>query len=187
MSCGVARRRKPCAKRCAAVTCLLYTSSGHAYQGHYLQLADLIGVEKETGFTLNYDKYNWEEHPEHFILQDITKPVDFGEGKKNMYAYADTEILVQRDREVQMAVNEFGKGRKMCIRDRYTGESSMQKKAKMSLEKRHNLTGWAFLIPAALLIFIFCFYPMVQALIPVSYTHLDVYKRQGDDAGRYGV
>ena len=41
----------------------------------------------------------------------------------------------------------------------------MQKKAKMSLEKRHNLTGWAFLIPAALLIFIFCFYPMVQALI----------------------
>ena len=38
----------------------------------------------------------------------------------------------------------------------------MQKKAKMSLEKRHNLTGWAFLIPAALLIFIFCFYQMVQ-------------------------
>ena len=36
--------------------------AGHQYQGHYLQLADLIGVEKETGFTLNYDKYNWEEH-----------------------------------------------------------------------------------------------------------------------------
>ena len=40
-----------------------------------------------------------------------------------------------------------------------------QKKAKMSLEKKHNLTGWAFLIPAALLIFIFCFYPMIQAII----------------------
>ncbi len=26
-------------------------------------------------------------------------------------------------------------------------------------------TGWAFLLPAALLIFVFCFYPMVQALI----------------------
>ena len=51
--------------------------SGHAYQGHYLQLADLIGVEKETGFTLNYDKYNWEEHPEHFILQDIHKAGGF--------------------------------------------------------------------------------------------------------------
>ena len=42
----------------------------------------MIGVEKETGFTLNYDKYNWENHPEHFILQDCTKDVDFGEGKK---------------------------------------------------------------------------------------------------------
>ena len=36
---------------------------------------------------------------------------------------------------------------------------------KMSLEKRHNLIGWAFLIPASLLIFIFCFYPMVQAIL----------------------
>lgn len=44
-----------------------------------------------------------------------------------------------------------------------------QKKAKMSLEKKHNLTGWAFLIPAALLIFIFCFYPMIQAII-LSFT-----------------
>ena len=36
---------------------------------------------------------------------------------------------------------------------------------KIGLEKRHNLTGWAFLIPAALLIFVFCFYPMLQAII----------------------
>ena len=56
--------------------------AGHQYQGHYLQLANVMGVEKETGFTLNYDKYNWEEHPDHFILQDTTGPVDFGEGKK---------------------------------------------------------------------------------------------------------
>ena len=89
--------------------------AGHQYQGHYLQLADLIGVEKETGFTLNYDKYNWEEHKNHFILADTTKPVDFGEGKKNMFAYEGTEILVQRDKEVQMAVHEFGEGRSVYI------------------------------------------------------------------------
>ncbi|WP_291245227.1 1,3-beta-galactosyl-N-acetylhexosamine phosphorylase N-terminal domain-containing protein, partial [Fournierella sp.] len=28
--------------------------AGHQYQGHYLQLATVMGVEKETGFTLNY-------------------------------------------------------------------------------------------------------------------------------------
>ena len=32
-------------------------------------------MEKETGFTLGYDKYNWDEHPGHFILEDCTKPV----------------------------------------------------------------------------------------------------------------
>ena len=84
--------------------------SGHQFQGITCQLADMLGVEKETGFTLNYDKYNWEEHPDHFILADTTKPVDFGEGKKNIFAYEDTEILVQREKEVQMAVHEFGKG-----------------------------------------------------------------------------
>ena len=33
------------------------------------------------------------------------------------------------------------------------------------MEQKRSLTGWAFLLPAALLIFVFCFYPMVQALI----------------------
>ena len=89
--------------------------AGHQYQGHYLQLANVMGVEKETGFTLNYDKYNWEEHPDHFILQDTTGPVDFGEGKKSMYALEGAEILVQREKEVQMAVNSFGEGRTVYI------------------------------------------------------------------------
>ena len=39
--------------------------------------------------------------------------VDFGEGKKNIYALDGTKILVQREKEVQLAVNEFGSGR--CV------------------------------------------------------------------------
>ena len=89
--------------------------SGHAYQGHILQLASVLGVEEENGFTLNYDKYNWEEHPDHFILQDADQPIDFGEGKKNIYALEGTEVLVQRNREVQMAAHDFGKGRAVYI------------------------------------------------------------------------
>ena len=89
--------------------------SGHQYQGRYLQLASALGVEKETGFTLNYDKYNWDEHPDHFILQDTTKPVDFGEGKKGIYALEGAEVLVQRDKEVQMAANDYGTGRTVYI------------------------------------------------------------------------
>ncbi len=87
--------------------------SGHQYQGHFIQLAQALGVEKETGYTLGYDKYNWEEHRDHFILEDCPGEVDFGEGKKNMYALEGAKILVQREKEVQMAVNEYGKGR--CV------------------------------------------------------------------------
>ncbi len=87
--------------------------SGHSYQGRYLQLASALGVEKETGFTLGYDKYNWKEHREHFILADCQGEADFGEGKKNMYALEGAQVLVQRKKEVQMAVNEYGEGR--CV------------------------------------------------------------------------
>ena len=88
--------------------------SGHQYQGHFFQLANVFGVEEEHGFTLGYDKYNWEEHS-HFILEDVTGDVDLGERKKNIYALEHAEILVQRDKEVQMAVNTFGKGRAVYI------------------------------------------------------------------------
>ena len=89
--------------------------SGHQYQGRYIQLAQVLGVEKETGFTLGYDKYNWDEHPGHFILADCDGEPDFGEGQKNMYALEGTEILVQHEKEVQMAVNSFGSGRAVYI------------------------------------------------------------------------
>lgn len=37
--------------------------------------------------------------------------------------------------------------------------------SKMSLDKKHNLTGWIFLTPAALLILLMSFVPMVQAFL----------------------
>ncbi len=86
--------------------------AAHQYEGHFFQLATMMGVEKETGFTLNMDKYNWEEH-DHFIIEDCKDEIDFGEGKKNIFALDGTTIIKQREKEVQLAVNEFGKGR--CV------------------------------------------------------------------------
>ena len=99
--------------------------SGHQYQGRYIQLAQVLGVEKETGFTLGYDKYNWDEDPGHFITADCAGEINFGEGKKSMYALPGTEILVQRDKEVQLAANDFGGGRGVYISGLpYTFENS---------------------------------------------------------------
>lgn len=89
--------------------------SGHQHQGRYLQLAGLMGVEKETGFTLNYDKYNWQEHPDHFILADAGGDVDFGQRRAGIYALEGAQVLKTKEKEVQLAVNTFGKGRSVYI------------------------------------------------------------------------
>lgn len=88
--------------------------TGHQHQGRFFQLADVLGVEKETDFTLNYDKYNWDSHS-HFITEDCAEEVNFGEGKKSIYALAGTHIVVQKDKEVQLAVNDYGNGRAVYI------------------------------------------------------------------------
>ncbi|MDY4784971.1 1,3-beta-galactosyl-N-acetylhexosamine phosphorylase [Pygmaiobacter massiliensis] len=119
--------------------------SGHQREGRFLQLAGVFGIEKETGFTLNYDKYNWDEETNHFILQDCTKPIDFGEGKKNMYAFEGTTILCQREKEVQMAGHEFGKGRAVYLSGLpYSFENSrlLYRSILWSTHDEENLHKW---------------------------------------------
>ncbi len=88
--------------------------SGHLCQGRFFQLAAALGVEKETGFTLGYDKYNWEE-TSHFITGDAAGDIDFGEGASGVYALEGASVLIQRDREVQLAANGYGGGRAVYI------------------------------------------------------------------------
>lgn len=84
------------------------------YQGRYFNLANVLGVNKEVGFSLSTDKYNWEEHS-HFITEDSSEAIDFGEGMKNVYALTGAEILKKDGEDVQMAVNGFGEGRSVYI------------------------------------------------------------------------
>ena len=51
------------------------------HQGRYFQLSDVMGVDREMGFSLSTDKYNTCD-PHHFILEDesFTGKIDFGEG-----------------------------------------------------------------------------------------------------------
>lgn len=99
--------------------------AAHQWQGKFFQLDDVLGVERENGFTLNTRRYNTTEHRDHFILEDAEGTVDFGEGKKNIVALDGTTVLIQNttelpfavrhNEEVQMAVKEFGKGRGVYI------------------------------------------------------------------------
>ena len=95
-----------------------------AKNGRYFQLADVMGVDKELGFTLSEDKYNIEKK-EHFITADVKGKIDYGEGMKNVYALNGTDVLdiTFSDRfrrnvnvgEVSLAANAYGKGRGVYI------------------------------------------------------------------------
>ena len=52
--------------------------SAYQFEGRYFQLSDVLGVDKETDFSLSTDKYN-ELNAEHFILEDIE-----GEDRKSV-------------------------------------------------------------------------------------------------------
>lgn len=92
--------------------------------GRFFQLADVMGVDKELGFTLSEDKYNIEKK-EHFITADVKGEIDYGEGMKNVYALDGADVLdiTFSDRfrrnvnvgEVKLAANGYGRGRGVYI------------------------------------------------------------------------
>ena len=98
--------------------------TAYAKGGKFFQLSDVLGVEKEKGFTLSEDKYNIEKKV-HYITADVEGEIDYGEGMKNIYALdgatvLDIEISPRFKRsvnvgEVKLAANEYGKGRGVYI------------------------------------------------------------------------
>lgn len=84
--------------------------------GRYFQLADVMGIDKELGFTLSTDKYYKETLNSHFITEDHTAGYDFGESKHDIYALTDkTEIIEYSNNEVHIAANTYGQGRGVYI------------------------------------------------------------------------
>lgn len=85
-------------------------------EGHFFQLADALGVDKELGFSLSTDKYFKSEVSQHFITKDLNEEIDFGEGQKNIYALSDkTEIISYKDGDLLMSSNIYGKGKTVYI------------------------------------------------------------------------
>lgn len=84
--------------------------------GRFFQLADILGVDKELGFTLSTDKYFKTALDKHFITEGRSADFDFGESKHDIYALSPaTEIIEYSNNEVHMAANTYGKGRGVYI------------------------------------------------------------------------
>lgn len=84
--------------------------------GHFFQLADALGVDKELGFTLHTDKYFHATVDQHFITEDVVEELNFGEGMKNIYATKEsTQIISYGDGEVHMSSHAYGDGRSVYL------------------------------------------------------------------------
>ena len=96
--------------------------SAYEHGGRFFQLAQVLGVDKELGFSLSTDKYFTKEKEQHFITEDVRKnsengkDIFFGESMKNIYAlYENTEILEYSNGEIHLSSHDFGKGRGIYI------------------------------------------------------------------------
>jgi len=82
-------------------------------RSRYLQMAHVLGVDRELGLTLAFDKYAYgEPNRKHFIVQDLQGEPDFGRDVDRIYVLdGETEVLADEGQSPKIAVREFGKGR----------------------------------------------------------------------------
>lgn len=81
--------------------------------GSYFQLYDVLGVQKEVGFTLNDNKPGLEPVGEHFITADF-KGESFNKGESVGWVYKAKDscrVLFAEDDTLCLGVNAYGKGR----------------------------------------------------------------------------
>jgi 1,3-beta-galactosyl-N-acetylhexosamine phosphorylase len=86
--------------------------SAHQQNGRYFQLSDVLGVDRETGRTLQSAPVPTRVAAKHFITEDLAGPADFGTHETFVYvADPATEVLAANGLHVLAAARTYGKGR----------------------------------------------------------------------------
>lgn len=86
--------------------------SAHQYQGHFFQLFDLLGVDREMGYSKSAAKLPFNTCDNHFILKDEVCADEFKNKVNRVFITStNTDVLLADDENVLMAANSYGKGR----------------------------------------------------------------------------
>lgn len=101
--------------------------TGYKNEGKYFQLSDVLGVQKEIGFTYSRTKFFPKKNEKHWITEDIDlSNVKFGEQGKSVYPVG-AEVICASDSNfnpttclltggnVYLSANNFGKGKAVFI------------------------------------------------------------------------
>ena len=83
--------------------------------GRLFALDDVLGVQKELGLTGSFNKPNISHEKTHFIMEDTSKVLDYGEEVSFIYKMGNSVVLDARNNSVTLSVNEYGSGRSVYI------------------------------------------------------------------------
>ncbi len=91
--------------------------SGHQYQGRYIQLEDVLGVQKEVGQSCMAAPRPRRMVDSHFITEGISEEIQLGTGMSFVYPASDeAEIISISDGgHIQLSANRFAAGRGVYI------------------------------------------------------------------------
>ena len=84
--------------------------------GQCFKLAQVFGLDRDTGDRVANGKYKYAVAPSHFITADVTAPLDLGKDVEGIYVHgAATSVLADRDGSPRLATHAFGKGRAVYL------------------------------------------------------------------------
>ena len=90
--------------------------SAFEQKGELFTLSDVLGVQKEVGFTASNNKPKIETEKEHFITKDLIGDIDYGEGMSMIYKTSESlKVLDYSNLSCNLAVNAYGKGRSVYM------------------------------------------------------------------------
>jgi 1,3-beta-galactosyl-N-acetylhexosamine phosphorylase len=117
------------------------------YEGRFFQLADVLGVEKETGNRLSWAKnIRPEVKRDHFILETIEGKIDLGVAQSAIYLVSeDAELLAGTPDAVLLSTNTFGNGRSVYFADYLHNPQNMRLLHRAILwasGQEHELKQW---------------------------------------------
>jgi 1,3-beta-galactosyl-N-acetylhexosamine phosphorylase len=121
--------------------------TAHEYEGRFFQLADVLGVEKETGNRLAWAKnIRPEVKRDHFILETIEGKIDLGVAQSAIYLVSeDAELLAGTPDAVLLSTNTFGNGRSVYFADYLHNPQNMRLLHRAILwasGQEHELKQW---------------------------------------------
>ena len=89
--------------------------SAYEHAGKLFQLEDVLGVQKECGYTASTNKPKWQKQ-KHFITEEIAGDIDYGEGMNMIYCKEqDVAVLDGEYENCLLTAHGYGKGRAVYI------------------------------------------------------------------------